>query len=65
MKGTLTSSRDTSITCRLMPFDSNQHLAVTGSTWAVQIQTPLVLAFPSEVVWIKLSSTWLLRDSPG
>lgn len=65
MKGTLTSSRDTFITCRLMPFDSNQHLAVTGSTWVVQIWTPPVLAFLSEVVHIKLSSTWLLCYSPG
>ena len=65
MKGTITSSRDAFIMCTLMLFDSSQYLAVTDSTWSEEILTPLVLAFLSKVVQIKLSSGQLLRDSPG
>lgn len=65
MKGTTTSSGDAFTTCALMLFDSSQYLAVIDTTWFEQILTLLVLAFLSKVVQIKISSGWLLHNSPG
>lgn len=65
MKGTITSSRDALIRCVLMLSDSGQYLAVRDSAWSEPILILLVLFFLSRVVQIKLSSSWLLHDSPG
>lgn len=65
MKGTITSPRDAFITWMLMLFDSSRYLAVIETTWFEQILTPLLLAFLSKVVQIKLSSGWLLHSSPA